>query len=158
MHIIAIAIIVACLLVVTTRRPRLGFALLGLLLLAWLLFYWLTPTDSTEAKAKPLTDYANLTEVKVEKGYAGLFRLQGRMNNSHESKSLKRMTLRSVLYDCPSETTQVADCKQLAQEDNVLKQFIAAEQGLDFSINLRTKLKDPPEGIGRWVHSVMGAQ
>ncbi len=156
MYAVALIIIVLCLLIITYKNPRIGYIALAILLAAAILFYWLTPTDSTQKRAGPLTDYANLSNAQVKVGYADSFELTARVTNGHQTKPLEGIFIQSVMSLCKSEAKE--SCVVLGDETNLLKQYVPARQAIDFSINLRSKLSSEEEGVLMWEHVVVGAQ
>ncbi|MFT5260381.1 MAG: hypothetical protein ACI9J2_002260 [Saprospiraceae bacterium] len=156
MYAIALIIIVLCLLVITYKKPKLGFIVLGSLLLAVLLFYWLTPTDKTIKRASPLTDYVTLSHISVKEGYADGFLLAGRVTNSHQSTPLEEVYIRSKLSIC--ETEAALNCVVLGDETNLLKEYIPGRQARDFSINLRSRQLVEGKGFVSWEHRVANAK
>ncbi len=150
MHYIAIAVIIASLIAIAYRDLKLALVSLALILLAALVFYFLSPEKQAN---RELVGYVVLTESDITRGYANGYVLSARIQNQHDSQTLQKVVIQSSLSDCNADKSQ---CLTIGEEQHVVKARIPPGQARDTQINLRMRQLNPIRGEAVWEHTVVG--
>ena len=155
MQFIALFVIIVCLIAIAYRDIRLALLSLAIILLAALLFYFLSPNESSTRRTQALVDQIQLDRTAVKPGYAQGFVLDLRVKNNNRERTVNNLTIRSRLSDC---TPDRSECLVIGEEKNVLKLRLPPGQARDAQINLRIRQVNPLQGVAVWDHAVTGVR
>ncbi len=157
MYIVALFVIALSLVAIAYRDFKTALISLGVILLAALLFYFLSPNDQQNQQANALSEQLVLSQSSIDIGYANGFVLKARAQNNHASETVQSIFIRSRLADCPTATSS-PECLTIGEEQNLVKVRIPARQARDFIINLKLKSLSPIQGAAVWTHDIVSAQ
>ncbi len=153
---IALLIITISLLILAYRRPRLGFSMLGVLMLGVLVSYLLTKDKVAVSDSRfQISDVAINNPVVID-GYAGTKLLRAEISNQHTVLPVNQIHLQSTRYECEGEETSIADCLELERNTTLVKIFILPEKAKTISVSLPTGKAKPVHS--RWLHEVLSVR
>lgn len=155
MQFIALTVIIISLIAIAYRDLRMALISLAGILLAAIVFYFLSTDDLELAGGEALKASVSLHEPQISRGYADGFVLNVRVENNHHSQTLQNFVIRSTLSDCE---TGMTNCLVIGEESSVVKLRIPPGQARDAQINLRIKQLNPLRGEAVWQHQVEGVR
>lgn len=152
MQFVALFVIVICLIAIAYRNLRLALICLAGIILAALLFYFLSPNENLKQPQESISSQAKLSNTEISSGYADGFVLAMRVHNLSRDITLNSMTIQTRLSDCQTDMT---DCLVIGEEQNVLKLRLPPSQARDAKINLSSKIINPLQGTAVWEHEII---
>lgn len=155
MQFIALAVIIISLIAIAYRDLRMALLSLAGIVLAAVVFYFLSADDLGLPGDNALLISVSLQEPQISSGYADGFVLNVRIENNHGSQTLQNMVIRSRLSDCRADGS---NCLVIGEENSVVKLRVPPGQARDAQINLRIKQLNPILGEAVWQHSVEGVR
>ncbi len=156
MHWILLAIVGIALIALASRYPKSAFALLGVLLLAGLVFYQ-TNSFAPTAKSKPLqASDISLDQMLMTQGYQNGFNLSGRISNHSKEIAISEFVIKVAMRDCASGDSggHANECPIIGEKLERIKLLTPPEQSRDFSESLyfdRAKVR----GEIRWKFEIV---
>lgn len=155
MQFIALIVILICLIAIAYRDLKTALISLAAILVAAMLFYFLSPDENPGNRTKRILGDIELSQAQISRGYADGFVLDVRIHNNNRELTLQNFTIRSKLSDCNSDRSQ---CLIIGDEKNVIKLRVPPGQARDAQINLRIKQLNPVQGTPIWKHEVIGVK
>lgn len=150
MHWALLAIIVIALLIASFKDLRWGFVLLGALLLAAVIFYFASganPWPGSAAKVTPSS--IEPSNVSAELAYADSYRITSRITNPSSEGHIKELALKIQTLDCPTETSEDAQCTIVADTSTRNTTDIPPDQSRDI-ITVVSPGVFKVAGVARW--------
>ncbi len=133
---------------------RLAGGIIAAALLGGLAYYLLSsnPVQQAELRRIDVVD-VTLSELEFDLGIR-TSTLKGRVVNGSENFDLTGVLVDVILYDCPDETSDLADCYIIGQDGGEARVTVPPGQLRDFTANLLFIGLPELTGTFRWAHTV----
>ncbi len=148
---VLLAVLVAALLFLSRYFPKIAFVTIGLLVIAAVAIVVSTTEMGDIRRSRVAPDLVKIENPVLKKAYAGSFKFNGRLINTHESRAVRESTLSVTMLDCPenSASGDNALCTVIGQQDKRINQKIPPGQARDVSASLVFDAAKPV-GVLRW--------
>lgn len=144
-----LAIIVAALLYLARFYPKIGFGILGALVLGAIIIVLTTSDSGFDYRSRLPVEKIIIENPLMTKAYGGSFRFNARLANSHTEMELREATISITLLDCKAEN----NCQVVGQQDERVNIRIPAGQARDISRTVNFSSAVPEENI-QWEFTV----
>lgn len=150
-----LGVIVAALLLMSTRFPKTAFAILGVLGAAAAAVIFSTRDDAAFSRAQLPPQSVRIENAVVTPAYGNSYQFSARLVNTHDSILMKEASLSVTLLDCPAHAgaEDDANCTIIGQRDLRVNIQIPAGQARDISENVFFH-DASPAGNARWRYRV----
>lgn len=148
---VLLLVIVAALLYLARYFPKVAFSVLGALVVGALIVIILSTDGARLDRAKLPTDSIVIDNAVVSKAYGGGYRLNARLQNTHEKFDLKDAVISITMLDCKG--SEQSDCQIIGQESERIIIQIPAGQSRDIS-QVFSFTSANPENELRWKFAV----
>ncbi len=149
---VILALVVFGLLLMSTRYPKVAFAILGALLL--LIGGLLMLNTRDEKRASSRATQLELLNHKMSPGYADSYNFSGRISNNSES-IVRETTIQVTLKDC--STDEDSSCSVIGEEVARIPLTIPPGQARDFEENVYLGPSKPEYEV-RWEYLILDAK
>lgn len=150
MHWALLAIIVIALLIASFKDLRFGFALLGALLVAAVIFYFASGADPWPGSATEVSPSSiEPSNVSAELAYADSYKVTSRITNPSSEGHIKELALKVQTLDCPAQTSEDAQCTTVADTSTRVTTDIPPDQSRDI-ITVVSPGTFSVTGVARW--------
>ncbi len=147
---VLLAVIVAALLYMSRFYPKVAFGVLGVLAIGALVIIFTTNEVAQLNRSKLPVEDIKIENPVFTPAYGDGFRFNARLINTHESVTLKEITVSITLLDCPQDLGDSEDgCQVIGQEEQRIIVKIPPGQARDVSQTLSFG-SAKPRGNVRW--------
>lgn len=154
MHWIILGAIAVTLIVAAGRYPRFAFSVLAILLAFTFVMYQLIPGERERGVVMISLAQVQLSSVMITSGYAGSYKLAGRLHNSATDVALVAATLEVKQRDClPADASATKDCSIIGLAAPRVVLAVPPGQARDFSVQVFFP-SARPRGKVRWEYLV----
>lgn len=156
MTIVEIFVVLSLYIYILFRLPEMRIAgtIIAAVLIGGLLYYTFTAPSAPEEEINRISaDQITLDEVTLDQG-PRVATLRGRVVNHSGTYTLTGVTFDVKLYDCPDDTTPLAECFTIGEDEAEARLSAPPEQLRSFNATLLFNDLPVVEGVQRWGYEV----